>query len=48
MKYMTCEEVGSIMNGIAEMNALKCLADMNSTATRYEEQLNLRYRWRDA
>lgn len=47
MKYITCDEVNQIMNGVNELNALKCLADMSSAIDRYEEQLNLRYRWKN-
>jgi len=44
LKYITCDEVNSIMSGLDKLKALKCLGDMNNAITRYEEQLNLRYR----
>lgn len=45
-RYITTADVSDIMNNLDQVEAFKCLGRMSEYATRYEEQLARRYRWR--
>ena len=45
-KYLTTFDIEQIMNNLDQMEAFKCLGRMNDYATRYEEQMIYRDRWR--
>jgi len=46
-KYLTTFDVEQITSNLNQLEAFKCLGRMNDYATRYEEQLTRRYRWKE-
>lgn len=47
-RYLTTFDVDQIMSNLDQLEAFKCLGRMSDYATRYEEQLARRYRWKGA